>query len=71
MNKQVLNQCVKGANKIVNILEGMEYTTPKRFVEGELNALITFEIRNVVNDVVTDFYKNAALVPVEPEEEFP
>ena len=67
MNREVLNQCAKAADKIVNIVEGMGFTTQKRIADGELKALITYEVRNVINDVVTDFYKNAALVPVEPE----
>ena len=67
MNKEILNKCGKTADKIVNIVEGMGFTTEKRVNKWELNTLIAIEVRNLLNDVVTDFYKNCALVPVEPE----
>lgn len=67
MNKETLNKCVKTADRIVNIVEGMGFATEKRVAEGELNALITVEVRNLLNEVVTDFYKSAALVRAEPE----
>lgn len=67
MNKEVSNHCVNTANKIVNIVEGMGFTTEKRLATGELNALVFRELRQLVNQVVTDFYNNAGLVPTEPE----
>lgn len=67
MNKEVSNHCVNTANKIVNIVEGMGFTTEKRLAKGELNALVFRELRQLLNTVVTDFYKNAALVQTEPE----
>ena len=67
MNKEVTNRCANATNKIVNIVEGMGFTTEKRLAKGELNALVFIEVRRLINDVVTDFYKNAALVPVESE----
>lgn len=67
MNKEVSDQCVNTANKIVNIVEGMGFTTEKRLAKGELNALVFRELRQLLNGVVTDFYNNAALVPTEAE----
>ncbi len=63
MNIEVLNQCGKTADKIIGIIDGMGFTTEKHVAQGELKALITYEVRNLLSDVVTDFYNKAALVP--------
>lgn len=63
MNVEVLNKCGNAADKIINIIDGMGFTTEKHVAEGELKALITYEVRNLLSSVVTDFYNNAALVP--------
>ncbi len=67
MNKQVSDRCEETAMKIINIIEGLGFTVEHKSKFYELRTLITNEMRHCVSNVVTDFYKNTAIVPMEEE----
>jgi len=69
MNNQVTDKCNNTTEKIIDIIESLGFTTERKIMAGGLRALITTEIRRCVSDVVTDFYTNAAIVPVAEEEQ--
>ena len=67
---KVMERCFATSDKILNILEGLQYTNERKpSYENELRDLIAIEVRRNVNDVVTDFYNNTVVTPmsVEPE----
>lgn len=68
MNKQVTDKCNNTTDKIIDIIESLGFTTEKEIMPGGLRALITTEIRRCVSNVVVDFYKNTAIIPVAEEE---
>lgn len=58
-NDKVLERCFATSDKILNILNGLKYTSERKpSYDNELRDLIAIEVRRNVNDVVRDFYNS-------------
>jgi len=69
-NDKILERCFATSDKILNILNGLKYTSERKpSYENELRDLIAIEVRRNVNVVVADFYNSVAVVPVPNEAE--
>lgn len=65
MNDKVTESCFKTSDRILNVLEGLGYSSERKpSYEGELRDLIAIEVRRNINDVVTEFYNSVAVKPI-------
>jgi hypothetical protein len=70
MKTEVLNECKKTADRIINILNGMGYSTDvKPAYPNLLKDLLVIELKRNITAVTTEFYNSVAVVPVETKDE--
>lgn len=70
MKTEVLNECKKTTDRIINILDGMGYSTEAKPAYPDLlKDLIMIELQRNVTAITTGFYNSVAMVPIENDDE--
>lgn len=72
MNSEIQKECFKTADKILNILDELEYVSEKvPAYPNLLRDLIAIEVKRNITNSVTLFYNSVAIHPIETVEEAP